>query len=95
MKRKTFSILYYIRKARLLKNEEASIYLRITVDGIRADASTNRSVLARNWNKAKGYVKPGTENYKEINHYLDHLRQKIYQAHEDLAIIKKETGRLK
>jgi len=91
MKRKTFSILFYIRKFTLRKNEEASIYLRITVDGFRADASTNRSILPDSWSKEKGErrkekgcAKPGTANYKELNHYLEHLRQKAYQAQKDL-----------
>lgn len=84
MKRKTFSILYYIRKFGLRKNDEATIPLRITVDGLRADMSINRSVPPGNWNNVKGRVKPGAVNYKELNHYLEHLRQKVYQAQQDL-----------
>jgi len=84
MKRKSFSVLFFIRKSRLLKNEEAPIYIRITVDGDRIDSSIKRSVLPKNWNASKGTVKPCTENYKGSNHYLEHLRQKVYEAQKDL-----------
>ncbi len=40
----TFSLLFVIRKHRLLKNGEAPIYLRITVNGKVADITVGRSV---------------------------------------------------
>ncbi|MFC4675621.1 Arm DNA-binding domain-containing protein [Dysgonomonas termitidis] len=44
----TFSLLYVIRKHRLLKNGEASIYLRITVNG--DGKSSERCPLVPNLN---------------------------------------------
>ena len=38
MERTTFGLLFYIRRTKLNKSGEASIFLRITVNGERADA---------------------------------------------------------
>lgn len=39
MKRWTFSILFFIKKTKLLKNQEAPVFMRITIDGQRAEAN--------------------------------------------------------
>ena len=44
MQRNYFSILFFIRRTRLLKNGEAPIGLRITVNGQRAEMQIKRSV---------------------------------------------------
>lgn len=37
MARKTFNVLFFIKKARLLKNGEAPVCMRITVNGCMVD----------------------------------------------------------
>lgn len=49
-----FSILFFIRRTRLLKNGEAPISLRITMDGQRAEMQIKRSVDEKHWNASKG-----------------------------------------
>ncbi len=48
MGRKTFSILYMIRRHKLLKNQEAPIYLRITVEGERSEISIKEVLILFN-----------------------------------------------
>ena len=48
MQRNYFSILFFIRRTRLLKNGEAPIGLRITVNGQRAELQIKRSVPLTN-----------------------------------------------
>ena len=43
MQRNYFSILFFIKKTKLLKNGEAPICLRITVNGKRAEVQIKRS----------------------------------------------------
>ncbi|HBQ56059.1 hypothetical protein KCV26_15060 [Petrimonas sulfuriphila] len=52
MEKKTnyFSLLFFIRKTRLLKNGEAPICLRITVNGKRAEMQLSRDVEGSNCN---------------------------------------------
>ena len=43
MARKSFSVLFFIKKAKLLKNGEAPVCMRITVNGCMVDISIKRS----------------------------------------------------
>ena len=54
MQRNYFSILFFIRRTRLLKNGEAPIGLGITVNGQHAELLIKRSVPENKWNAAKG-----------------------------------------
>jgi len=84
MRRKTFSILFMIRRGQLLKNQEAPIYMRITVDGERAEISIKRSVNPDHWNDIKGCSKSGIPYAKELNYFLEQLRHKVYEHQQDL-----------
>ncbi len=44
MTRKTFSIIFFIKRTELLKNGEAPIFMRITIESIRSEASINKSI---------------------------------------------------
>ena len=54
MERISFSLLFYIRRTKLNKAGEVPIFMRITVNGQRADASARRFIEPRLWNTAKG-----------------------------------------
>lgn len=54
MERTTFGLLFYIRRDRLNKSGEASIYMRLTINGQRADASVKRYIQPHLWNSEKG-----------------------------------------
>ena len=43
MARKSFSVLFFIKKGKLLKNGEAPVCMRITVNGCMVDISIKRS----------------------------------------------------
>ena len=45
MKKKTFAILFYVKRTKLLRNGEAPIFMRITVDAVRAEMSIQRSIM--------------------------------------------------
>lgn len=80
-----FSLLFYIKRCKADKNGLANIYLRITVNGKRAEFSIRRKVHTEKWNsnaeKAKGY----TNEIQELNHYIDIIKNKIYQIHRKLV----------
>lgn len=84
MGRRTFSIMFMIRRARTLKNQEVPIYMRITVDGERAEISIKRSVNPAHWNETKGCAKSGTPYAKELNFFLEQIRHKVYEHQQDL-----------
>ena len=44
MKKKTFAILFYVKRTKLLKNGEAPVFMRITVDALREEIGIKRSI---------------------------------------------------
>ena len=85
MQRNYFSILFFIRRTRLLKNGEAPIGLRITVNGQRAELQIKRSVPDNKWNAAKGCAVGKDRKTQELNQYLEMVRTKVYQIYRELS----------
>lgn len=86
MKRDTFSLLFFIKKSRPLKNGECPIMLRITVNGISQEALVNRSINPGGWDQQAGRAR-GKDRYTyEINAYLDTVRSRIMQIHRQMEL---------
>ncbi|MGJ5641533.1 site-specific integrase [Formosa sp. S-31] len=81
--RSTFNLLFWVNTSRI-KNNEVSLYARITVDGKRTNISLNRKITLSLWDSNKGKAKGSNQESKALNKYLDQLRAKIYQSYEDL-----------
>lgn len=84
MKRNYFSILFFIKKTKLLKNGEAPICLRITVNGKRAEIQVKRSVEIKKWNSARECAIGKDNRTLELNHYLETVRTKVLKIHREL-----------
>ena len=82
----TFNLLFVVRKHRLLKNGEAPIYLRITVNGEVADITVKRSVRAEMWNQRRECSNGKQHKDYELNHYLETLKARLYQIHREFEI---------
>ena len=80
----TLSILFFIRKERKNKDDLAPVYLRITVDGKRAEVSIKRYVDPDKWNSSAGKVKGTKDEVKDLNQYFDLIRGKIYRYEKEL-----------
>jgi site-specific recombinase XerD len=66
-------IHFYVKEARRDRNGEAPIYLRITVNGERAEISTDRRINPDNWDKAAERVAGRSEPARVINATLNNL----------------------
>lgn len=44
MKRSSFNVLFFLKKTKLPKNGEASVCMRITVDGTRVENNIRKSI---------------------------------------------------
>ena len=86
VKKSTFSLLYILKKSKLLKNGEAPICLRITVQGQVAEVMVKRSISVPLWNQAKECSNGKQYKDKELNHYLETIKAKFYQIHRELEI---------
>lgn len=52
-----FSLLFYLKKPKNYQNGNVPIYLRITINGKRAETSTGRECEPTLWNSAAGRFK--------------------------------------
>ena len=86
VKKSTFSLLYILKKSKLLKNGEAPICLRITVQGQAAEVMVKRSIPVPLWNQAKECSNGKSYMDKELNHYLETVKAKFYKIHRELEI---------
>ncbi|HSP83975.1 MAG TPA: site-specific integrase [Gillisia sp.] len=94
----TFSILFWINTSRAKENF-AELFARITVNGKRVNLSLKEKVLIHQWDSRKAKVKGNNQKAKQINHYLEITRNKIFQSYLDLkssrAIITAQTVKAK
>jgi len=84
MKRQTFSVLYYIKRTKLLKNGEAPVYVRITVNGDRVELSLKRSIKSNLWNEHKGRAKGNSKHSSVLNEYLESYKTWIYTIQKEI-----------
>jgi hypothetical protein len=82
MRRKTFTLLFFLRKKKESVNHR--IYLRITVDSERTEISIKRSIDPALWDEARRCAKNSSPASKEINSRLDQIKTQIYQYERDL-----------
>jgi site-specific recombinase XerD len=81
----SFSFLFYVKKSKENLQGKSPIYLRITVNGKRAEISVSRSIEADKWSSSANRAIGKTENIKSLNSYLDILVSKIYRHHRELV----------
>lgn len=84
MERRTFSLMFYIRRTKLRRNLEAPVMLRITVNSDRTDFSIQRTILPEHWNSERGCAKSTSRFGKELNQCLDQIRLQVYQRHQEI-----------
>ncbi|HEX8378263.1 MAG TPA: site-specific integrase [Pedobacter sp.] len=81
---KTFGLLFYVKKTKMIANGTAPVYLRITIDGERADISSKRYINPDKWN-ANGQKLGGSgEEVRALNSYLKTLEHQVYEAHRNM-----------
>ena len=92
MERTTFSLLFYIRRDKTNKKGEAPVFMRLTINGERADASIKRFIEPHAWNSAKGKANEKSRGGKDLNLYLDAISANILRIQRDLELDKKEVS---
>ena len=92
MERTTFGLLFYIRRDKTNKKGEAPVFMRLTINGERADASIKRSIEPHAWNSQKGKANEKCRGGKDLNLYLDAISANILRIQRDLELDKKEVS---
>ena len=84
MLEKSFGLLFYLKKPKNYVFGEVPIYLRITIDGVEKEVSTKRSWEPARWNVKANKASGTKEDSRQLNAYLDVLRNKAHEARKQL-----------
>jgi site-specific recombinase XerD len=84
MKRATCNVLFYIKRTKTLKDGSAPIFVRLTVNGQRAEFGLQKSIIENQWDLANGRAKGQTKGAKDLNSYLDFVRSQMLLKKREL-----------
>jgi site-specific recombinase XerD len=80
----TFSLSFWVNATRA-KNNQVSVFARVTVNGKRANISLKRKVVLSEWDSNKGKARDNKQESRLLNRYLDQVKNRIYEAHDELV----------
>lgn len=86
-KRVSLNVLFYIKRTKLLKNGEAPIYVRISINRSRTEFAINRSIDPKLWSSEAGCAKGFGKAARHINNYLESIRYNLYNQ---ITILREE-----
>lgn len=75
---------FFLKKAKLLKNGEASVAMRITVDGQRVENNIRKSILPNLWDQSKERAKGTSAAAADLNRFIEDARIRIHQIVTEL-----------
>lgn len=87
MKRKTFNILMFIKKTRSHRNGLSPVYVRITLNGLRAEFATQNEVDPAKWDEKIGMVKCHKQDHSQVNDNLVYLKSKLNEIKCQLEMV--------
>jgi hypothetical protein len=74
-------VIFYLKKPKNYDKGAVPIYLRITVDGKRAELSTSRECEPELWNTKAGHMTGTKDETKTLNSYLDKMKAGVTTSH--------------
>ena len=85
MRSKTnFRVSFFLKKTKLLKNGEASVAMRITVDGQRVENNIRKSILPNLWDQSKERAKGTSAAAVDLNRFIEDARIRVHQIVTEL-----------
>jgi len=90
--KKTFKVLFYLKKSRTAKEGRFPIYSRLTVDGKRVEWNTQRMSSAEQWSTKSCRVSGTSKEAKAINAWLEQLNAILYESQRELLASGKEVS---
>ena len=82
----TFSILIWANKSKAIDNE-APLFVRITVDAKRAEVSLKKRIELSKWDASKGCMKGTSEDVRTINNYINQVKSEIFKLYTHMQML--------
>jgi hypothetical protein len=86
MMRTNLNLLFFLKKRINYTTGSVAIYLRFTVDGQRAEASTGKTCDPKKWNSKAKRASGTKEDVKSLNAHLDGLQFQILEMHKWMVL---------
>ena len=83
MKRDRFSVLFFVKKSKPLRNGSYPLYVRITINGDSFESSLKRSIDLCQWDQRKQRQKGNTQAAISLNQYLADKEGKAFDIWRD------------
>lgn len=84
MLERSFGLLFFLKSSKSNRGKERNVYARITVNGKSKEFSTKRSWCNDRWDQNTGRAIGNKEDARTLNHHLEVLSSKVYQAKSSL-----------
>ena len=82
-----FKVIFFLKKGKQYDNSKLPIYVRISVDGKRAEWIVQRSIEPGiKWNQKTGRASGTKEDVKVLNAFLDAINSNIFAIQKESAI---------
>ncbi|SUJ20011.1 Uncharacterised protein [Sphingobacterium spiritivorum] len=81
----TFGIQFVLRLPKNKKDEMATVYARITVNGRRTEISLKSKVSINNWDEVKGRAKGKRQEIVKLNSHMEQVRSLIFDCYHQLV----------
>jgi site-specific recombinase XerD len=85
----TFGIQFVIRLPKQQKNDQATVFARISVNGRRCEISLKKKVNPQNWDEAKGKARGTKDETRKLNEHIERVRTLIADGYHELVQQKK------
>jgi site-specific recombinase XerD len=81
-----FKVLFFLKKGRNSKPGAFPVYVRVTVNGERAEWSVQRTCDPARWNRQAGRTSGNHEKAKTLNHFLDAIQGNILEIQKEYTL---------
>lgn len=71
------NLLFFLRGNQNKQDEFSTIYLRMTINGERAELSTKRKIESNDWDSIRQRAKGRSEKSRTLNEYLDNMENQV------------------
>lgn len=79
-----FTLAFFVRKARPLRNGELPIFVRISVSGQLMEMNIGRSVHPEQWDQKRNVATGRSKKELELNKYIENVRTRFNEIHNML-----------
>jgi site-specific recombinase XerD len=81
-----FKTIFLLKKGKGSRSGALPVYVRITIDGTRAEWSAQRKCEPSRWSQQAGKMTGNKQDAMQLNQYLDALRTRIFDVQKEYTL---------